>query len=98
MTSQLEGHFLARASGGASISTAFLSTTYVLWSVSQARRCPQTIAFEAIFPPTFNDGGQARALPPTFESGETHGACSYSLTVELSRPWQLRSLLKGSET
>jgi len=96
MTSQLEGQFLLAS--GVPISTIFLSTTYVLWSTSHAQRCPKTIPFGTIFPLTFDDGGQARSLPPTFESSEPHAACSYSLTIELSRSLKLLSFLKGNES
>ncbi|KAH0832000.1 hypothetical protein J3R83DRAFT_12903 [Lanmaoa asiatica] len=96
MIFQLEGHFLLHASG-VPVSTTFLSTTYVLWSASHTQHCPRTIPFGVIFPLTFDDGGQARALPPTFESSEPHVACSYSLTVELSCPRRFLSLFKGNE-
>jgi len=95
---KLEGHFLLHASG-VPVSATFLSETYVLWSASHAQRCPRIISFGVIFPLTFDDGGQARFLPPTFESSEPgpHAACSYSLAIELSRPRQFLSFLKGNE-
>lgn len=96
ITPQLEGHFLLHASG-VPVSTTFLSMTCVLWSASHAQRCPRSIPFEVMIPRTFDDGDQARALPPTFESSEPHATCSYSLTVELPRPRQFLSFLKGNE-
>ena len=95
--SQLEGHFHLHASG-VPVSTTFLSATYVLWSESDAQGCPRTIPFGVIFPLSFDDDGQARALPPTFESSEPHASSSYSLTIELSRPRQFLSFWKENET
>lgn len=95
MTSQLEGQFLLVS--GVPVSTTFLSTTYVLWSASHAQGCPRTIPFGVIFPRTFDDGVQVRVLPPTFESSEPRAACSYSLTIELSRSRQFLSFLKGNQ-
>ncbi|KAG8214541.1 hypothetical protein J3R82DRAFT_9602 [Butyriboletus roseoflavus] len=92
---KLEGHFLLHASG-IPVSTTFLSMTCVLWNASHTQR-PRTIPIEVTFPRTFDDGGQTRALPPTFESSEPRAACSYSLTIELPRPRQFLSLLKGNE-
>lgn len=94
---QLQGHFQHLRASGAPVSTTFLSTTYVLWTASHGQRCPRTIAFETILPLTFDDGGQAWALPPTFESSEPRAACSYSLAVELSRPWLFQSFMKDNE-
>jgi hypothetical protein len=93
---KLEGHFLIHASG-VPISTTFLSATYVLWSASHTQRCPRTIPFGVNFPLTFDDGGQARSLPPTFESSQPHATCLYSLTIVTSRPRQFLSFLKGNE-
>ncbi|KAF8442985.1 hypothetical protein L210DRAFT_3396728 [Boletus edulis BED1] len=93
---KLEGNFLLHASG-IPLSNSFLSVTHVLWSASHAHCCPRTIPFGVIFPLTFDDGDQARALPPTFKSSELHATSSYSLTIELSRPRQFLPFWKGNE-
>ncbi|KAG9315840.1 hypothetical protein JVU11DRAFT_3489 [Chiua virens] len=96
LTLKLEGHLVLHASG-APISTMFLSKSHVLWNAAHGHCCPRVIPFGVAVPLTFNDGGHARALPPTFESGEPQVACSYSLSIELSRPRQFLSFLKGNE-
>lgn len=96
MAFQLEGQFLLHLPG-VPVSTTFLSVTCVLWCGSHEQHCPRIIPFGIGFPLTFDDGGQARALPPTFESIGSHSACAYSLTIELSRPRQFLAFLKGSE-
>ncbi|KAF9220885.1 hypothetical protein BS17DRAFT_786128 [Gyrodon lividus] len=96
VTFKLEGLLLVENSGVA-ITTTIFSVTYVMWGASQGRPCPQTIPFTVVLPLTFEDGGQVHHLPPTFESSKPRVVCSYSLTVELSRPRQLLPFLRASE-
>ncbi|KAF8843375.1 hypothetical protein BDN67DRAFT_897307 [Paxillus ammoniavirescens] len=97
VTLKLEGSLFVEKSG-VSITTTLCSMTYTMWSASQGRPCPQKIPFAAILPLTFQDGGHLSHLPPTFEASEPHAVCSYSLTVELSRPRQFLHFLRASET
>ncbi|KAN0087513.1 hypothetical protein V8E55_006134 [Tylopilus felleus] len=93
---KLDGHFVLH-DFWVPVSSPFLSVTYVLWSASDSQRCPRTIPFGVFLPLTFDDGDRARALPPTFGSSEPGTECSYSLTIELSRPRQFLSFLKEHE-
>lgn len=96
ITFQLDGQFVLH-DFWVPVSSPFLSVTYVLWSPSDSQRCPRTIPFGVFLPLTFDDGDRARALPPTFGSSEPGTECSYSLTIELSRPRQFLSFLKEHE-
>ncbi|KIJ62554.1 hypothetical protein HYDPIDRAFT_93958 [Hydnomerulius pinastri MD-312] len=96
VTLKLEGLMVVESSG-VSIPTTLFSMSFEMWSASGGRPCPRTVPFAAILPPTFEDGDHARPLPPTFESMEPRAVCSYSLTVELSRPRQFLSFLKSSD-
>ncbi|KAF9242654.1 hypothetical protein BU15DRAFT_43937 [Melanogaster broomeanus] len=85
VTLKLEGLLILEKSG-ISVTTTLFSMPYTMWNASQGHPCPKTIPFAVIIPLTFDDGGQARHLPPTFESIQPRAVCSYSLTVEMSRP------------
>ncbi|KIK98785.1 hypothetical protein PAXRUDRAFT_133498 [Paxillus rubicundulus Ve08.2h10] len=101
VTLKLEG-LLVVEKLGISITTTLCSVTYTMWSAAQGWPCPQTaMPFTFTMPLTFHDGGRTRNLPPTLQASERHephGACSYSLTVELSRPRQFLPSLRRSET
>ncbi|KIJ17623.1 hypothetical protein PAXINDRAFT_129837 [Paxillus involutus ATCC 200175] len=99
VTLKLEG-LLVVEKLGISVTTTLCSKTHIMWNAAQGLPCPQTIPFTFTMPLTFDDGGRARNLPPTLQASERYeprGACSYSLTVELSRPRQFLPFLRGSE-
>ncbi|KAF9220884.1 hypothetical protein BS17DRAFT_287879 [Gyrodon lividus] len=98
VTLKLEGLLLVEKLG-VSITTNLFSMTYIMWNTSEGRPCPQTIPFAVILPLSFEDEGRACHLPPTFESSDSgpRAICSYSLTVELSRPRQFLPFLRASE-
>ena len=81
---------LGNAEGGATRQT-LLSREIVVWqSISPSQTCPEILPFEFTMPPTYQDAGHTRPLPPSFDffpPGVTgfFAKCEYKLTVKAKK-------------
>ncbi|TFK40753.1 hypothetical protein BDQ12DRAFT_601824 [Crucibulum laeve] len=66
---QIEGKLDSTISEGGSTSFVLVKDTYTLWKDSNSlNACPSQLPFTIILPSTYQDGGESRPLPPTYEA------------------------------
>ncbi|KAF9033271.1 hypothetical protein BDZ89DRAFT_947880 [Hymenopellis radicata] len=105
VTVKLEGRLNFSISDVGSNSWTLVSEKYTLWKKDDniVSRCPSVLPLSIRFPLTFQDAGEAKKLPPSYEAmfygvPSLWVTCTYTISVTISRTRARYGLWKPSQT